>query len=780
MGLFQLKSDQPDHDHSRKKPGTRRKQGSVAVVLQTNRSASAIPNLQTDDTAASGPASDCGGAASTVLIVDDQDDARWVLTNLMQQCGFVAVPATNGEDALASIRRHSPSLVLLDIGLPDMDGFEVLARIKQFDKAIPVIMVTGNSNTYDAGRAVRAGAWDYITRPFQNKDVLHTVRCALAEKARKSQVWRIADTSTQANLLPRTMGTSASIRAIQHEVELVARTNFSILVTGESGSGKELVSQAIHAMSLRADKPLIAVDCGAIAENLIESELFGHEKGSFTGAHQAKAGAFELADGGTIFLDEIGNLPLAMQGKLLRVLETRRIHRIGSTREKQLDFRVVAATNANLPEKMARHEFREDLYHRLAEYSIRIPPLRERKDDLVFLTQRFLMQTNAELGKQVKGLSTTAWDIVQRYDWHGNARELRNQLRRAVLLCDHANGLILPDQLGMPTSVPTTALALDAAQPAGHGAKQPHPLHELQHRLADGHEMSLKEIVAQGTAQAERAALEQALARSNGNKAQAARALRIDYKTIHTKLKVYEISTAQFLKTGTKTVQATYEGSPATKGMVHEIPTMKRADEKTVEQDQQPKLDSMSPVKLATSQDGLRDPCITGYERRVGQLAGAIGAELGLDAQRIEGLGVIGYLHDIGKITIPAELLSKPGKVSALEFKLLRRHAQAGYEVLKDVQFPWPVAAVALQHHERMDGSGYPQGLKGEAILFEARIMAVADVVEAMTSDRPYRAALGIEEALAEIESGSGSKYDPVVAQACLNLFRQQSYVIGR
>ena len=715
-----------------------------------------------------------------MLIVDDQDDARWVLTNVIEQGGFVAVSAINGEDALASIRRNSPGLVLLDIGLPDLDGFEVLARIKQLDKAIPVIMVTGNSNTYDAGRAVRAGAWDYLTKPFQNKDVLHTVRCALAEKARKSQAWRIADTSTQANFLPRAMGTSASIRAIQHEVELVARTNFSILVTGESGSGKELVSQAIHAMSLRADKPLIAVDCGAIAENLIESELFGHEKGSFTGAHQAKAGAFELADGGTIFLDEIGNLPLAMQGKLLRVLETRRIHRIGSTREKQLDFRVVAATNANLPEKMGQHEFREDLYHRLAEYSIRIPPLRERKDDLVFLTQRFLIQTNAELGKQVKGLSTTAWDIVQGYDWHGNARELHNQLRRAVLLCDHADGLILPDQLGMSTSVPTTALTLDAAQPAGHGAKQPHPLHELQHLLADGHEMSLKEIVAQGTAQVERAALEQALARSNGNKAQAARTLRIDYKTIHTKLKVYEISTAQFLKTGAKPVQATYEGRPATTGMVHEISTMKRADEKTVAQGPQPKLDSMSPVRLATSLSGLREPCITGYEHRVGQLAGAIGAQLGLDAQRIEGLGVIGYLHDIGKITIPAELLSRPDKLSAQEFKLMRRHAQAGYEVLKDVQFPWPVAAVALQHHERMDGSGYPQGLKGEAIVFEARIIAVADVVEAMTSDRPYRAALGIEAALAEIESGSGSKYDPVVAQACLNLFRQQSYVIGR
>ncbi len=493
---------------------------------------------------ASDLAMDSNGIASTVLIVDDREDARWVLTQVMRQGGFVALPVANGEDALASIARQSPSVVLLDIGLPDIDGFEVLTRIKQMDKAIPVIMVTGNDKPYDAGRAVRAGAWDYLTKPFKNREVLHTVRCALAEKASRSPVRRIVDTPKQDDFLLRSMGSSESIQAIQREVELVARTNFSILVAGESGSGKELVSQAIHTLSLRADKPLVAVDCGAIAETLIESELFGHEKGAFTGAHQAKAGAFELADGGTIFLDEIGNLPLAMQGKLLRVLETRRIHRIGSTREKRLDFRVVAATNANLLAMVERREFREDLYHRLAEYTIRIPPLRERKEDLVFLTQRFLKQTNTELGKQVKGLSTTAWGIIQRYDWHGNARELRNHLRRAVLLCDHPEGMILPDLLGMLAP----ALKLVAAQPAGSNAEPACPPPALKELSVDGHGLSLKEIVAQATAQVERAALMQALTRSHGNKAQAARALRIDYKTIHTKLNGYGISAVQFLK----------------------------------------------------------------------------------------------------------------------------------------------------------------------------------------------------------------------------------------
>ena len=492
------------------------------------------------------------GMAVKVLIVDDQEDARWVLTNVMRQGGFVAVPAANGEDALASIARHAPSVVLLDIGLPDMDGFEVLTRIRQIDKSIPVIMVTGNGKAYDAGRAVRAGAWDYLTKPFKNTDVLHTVRCALAEKATKSQVRRLADAPAQTDFLLRSMGNSASIQAIQREVELVARTNFSILVAGESGSGKELVSQAIHTLSLRADKPLVAVDCGAIAENLIESELFGHEKGAFTDAHQAKAGAFELADGGTIFLDEIGNLPLAMQGKLLRALETRRIHRIGSTREKKLDFRVVAATNANLLAMVEQREFREDLYHRLAEYSIRIPPLRERKEDLVFLTQRFLAQTNTELGKQVKGLSTTAWGIIQRYDWHGNARELRNQLRRAVLLCDHADGLIQPGLLGMldQRAPPAPVLEMQAPVPAAPAASATNDcaLCTLNDLPAGTPDVSLKELVAQATAQVERAALLRVLARTCGNKAQAARSLQIDYKTIHTKLKAYGISATKFMK----------------------------------------------------------------------------------------------------------------------------------------------------------------------------------------------------------------------------------------
>lgn len=488
-----------------------------------------------------------------VLIVDDLEDARWVLSNLIRRAGFTPLVAASGEEALACIRQEAPEVVLLDVGLPDMDGFEVLARAKAHDKTVSVIMVTANGKTQDAVRAIRVGAYDYVAKPFSNEDVVLTVRRALEEKAlRRQRRQFLNQPSGQAGSLLDCMGKSAAVQRIQTEVERVARTNFSVLVTGESGTGKELVSQEIHARSLQAVKPFVAMDCGAIPESLIESELFGHEKGAFTGAHQAKAGAFELADGGTIFLDEIGNLPLAMQGKLLRVLETRRIHRIGSTKEQEVDFRVVAATNADLRVMVGQQTFRGDLYHRLAEYTFCLPALRERKEDLVFLVNRFLTQANKELGKQVQGLSASAWGLIQGYDWPGNARELRNQLRRAVLLCDDHEGMIMPECLGMldGRGSPSELLGPDQPEQCWHenGGPRACPLCESAALLASGDGLSLKELSGRVTAQVERAILLRVLNLTDGNKAQAARMLHIDYKTIHNKLKAYEISSTQFMK----------------------------------------------------------------------------------------------------------------------------------------------------------------------------------------------------------------------------------------
>lgn len=489
-----------------------------------------------------------------VLIVDDLEDARWVLSNLVRQAGLTPLVAASGEAALACIRQEAPDVVLLDVGLPDMDGFEVLARAKAHDKTLYVIMVTANGKTHDAVRAIRAGAYDYVAKPFNNEDVVLTVRQALKEKALKRQRRQfLSQPPGQAASLMDSMGQSTAVQRIQIEVERVARTNFSVLVTGESGTGKELISQAIHAWSLRAAKPFVAVDCGAIPEALIESELFGHEKGAFTGAHQAKAGAFELASGGTIFLDEIGNLPLAMQGRLLRVLETRRVHRIGGLHEQEMDFRVVVATNADLLVMVDQQSFRGDLYHRLAEYTICLPALRERKEDLVFLVHRFLIQTNKELGKQVKGLSDPAWGIIREHGWPGNVRELRNQLRRAVLLCDDPEGMITPNCLGMldRRSKPSQRLGLAQAEQRwpGSGRLRACPLCDSAALLASGDDLSLKELVGRVTVQMERSILLQVLKLTDGNKAQAARMLHLDYKTIHNKLKVYEISSTQFMRT---------------------------------------------------------------------------------------------------------------------------------------------------------------------------------------------------------------------------------------
>ena len=484
-----------------------------------------------------------------ILIVDDLEEARWALSNLIRLAGFAPVAVASGEEALARVWHEAPDVVLLDVCLPDMDGFEVLTRVKAHDKTVPVIMVTAHGKTHDAVRAIRAGAYDYVAKPFNNEDVVLTVRRALEEKAlRGHRQFRVQP--GQAGSLLDCMGTSAAVQRILMEVEQVTSTNFSVLVTGETGTGKELVTRAIHAGSPRATQPFVAVDCGSIPESLIESELFGHEKGAFTGAHQAKAGAFELADRGTIFLDEIGNLPLAMQGKLLRVLEERQIHRIGSTNERAVDFRVLAATNVDLQAMVDQHMFRRDLYHRLAEFTIRLPPLRERKEDFPFLVNRFLADANKELGKHVDGLSASTWGLINRYDWPGNARELRNQLRRAVLLCDGAEEVISSELLGMLDGRRSPSECLGPDQPEQRcpldGGSRACSLFPPAALLASGDSLPLKESVGRVTAQVECAILLQALELTEGNKAHAARLLHIDYKTIHSKLKAYEISSTRF------------------------------------------------------------------------------------------------------------------------------------------------------------------------------------------------------------------------------------------
>lgn len=488
-----------------------------------------------------------------VLIVDDLEGVRWALSNVVRLEGFIPLTAANGTDALAHFMQEKPDVVLLDVGLPDMDGFEVLAQIRIQDKSVPVVMVTAHGKTGDAVRAIRAGAYDYVAKPFLNQDIVLTVRLAIEDKLLKKQKRQSFVESDSAGSLLDIMGKSPIIQRIQTEVERVAKTNLSVLLQGESGTGKEVVARAIHAASQRADKAFVALDCGAIPATLIESELFGHEKGAFTGAHQSKIGAFEMASGGTLFLDEIGNLPLTMQSTLLRVLETQRIRKIGSTREQQIDFRLVAATNMNLHAR--QQAFRSDLYYRLAEFTINLPTLQERSEDIVFLARRFLAQANLELGRQVEGLSSQTEELLRKYSWPGNVRELRNQIRRATLLCVDSTGIITPE-LFAALNIRNKQSNPVCNAPAG---EQPELNCQLSEQgpaftitntrlmFSDAGE-SLKEITSRVTAQVERLVLLQALQYARGNKAHAARLLRIDYKTMHSKLKMYEISSNQFIR----------------------------------------------------------------------------------------------------------------------------------------------------------------------------------------------------------------------------------------
>ena len=485
-----------------------------------------------------------------ILIVDDLEDARWVLSRIVEQAEFTPMLAASGEQALELIQEQLPDLILLDVQLSGIDGFEVLTRLKKQEKSIPVIMITAYSKTYDATRAVRAGAYDFVTKPFNNEDILLTIQHALQEKGLRRQPRSLSRAPSRAKSLMDLMGHSAAIECVMRDVRQVGPTNFSVLIMGETGSGKELVAKAVHAESLRSDKPFVVVDCGAIPANLIESELFGYEKGAFTGATQAKAGAFELADGGAIFLDEIGNLPLAMQSSLLRVLETHRIRRLGSVVERPVDFRLVAATNENLHAEVNQSSFRRDLYHRLAEFTISLPPLRARKDDVPFLVQRFISEANIELGRKILDLTDQAWRVILRYDWPGNVRELRNQLRRAVLLSEPGQELIGSELFGIfdmgevtpdAKKCDVSAASCESDCPLPSGVSQCQLVQAPRH-MTVSQSMSLKDIVHETVVNIERVVLERAIELTGGNKAEAARLLHVDYKTMQSKLNGYGIS----------------------------------------------------------------------------------------------------------------------------------------------------------------------------------------------------------------------------------------------
>lgn len=454
-------------------------------------------------------------------MVDDEPDMRWVLKSLLEKRGYEVITKENGEEALEIIRRTNLGLVLLDIKMPKISGIDVLEKTREIDVRMPIIMMTAHSDVRNAVKSMKLGAFDYLVKPFDNEELLLTVERGLEKRALEHEVTQLRSLLSERLDLPKIMGKSLEIQKLVDMVKRVASSDFCVLIQGESGTGKELVVEALHANSNRSEGPLVIVDCGAIPETLIESELFGYEKGAFTGAVGRKRGFFEAANGGILFLDEISNLPKSMQMKLLRAIQTKQVAHLGGTKLIPVDVRILCATNRDLLAAVKKGDFRRDLFYRINEFTIQVPSLRKRKDDLLYLANLFLKEVAEELDKKLDGFTNEIEKILLFYDWPGNVRELRNVVRRAALLADRRiTPECLPDEL---VQFGQEGISMDGT--------------ELL--ILEG--LSWKELKRQNQMKLEKRVFSRVLERTGGNKLKASRILKMDYKTFHTKVKELDI-----------------------------------------------------------------------------------------------------------------------------------------------------------------------------------------------------------------------------------------------
>ncbi len=448
--------------------------------------------------------------AARILIADDEHNIRKVLSAMLRREGYEVLTARDGEEAIELLGSGKVQVVVTDLKMPKVDGIEVLRFVQCNHPQVPVIMITAHGSIGNCVEALKSGALDYITKPFDSFDLINTIGKAVKTESLASKDLQPGPEPDRYKMI----GQSAGIQTIYEMIDKVADTPSNVLITGESGTGKELIAAALHYKSSRRARAFIKINCAAIPRELMESELFGHEKGAFTGAINSKPGRFELADDGTLFLDEIAEIPVDMQVKLLRAVQENEFERVGGISTIRVDVRLVVATNRNLQKEVEEGRFREDLFYRLNVVPITLPPLRERKEDIPLLVEHFIIKYNIKLNRQVRGINPEALNLVVNYRWPGNIRELENVVERCLLFAD-APEIVpanLPEELLQRSSTVPTAATM-------------------------GEDASMKAIVKQATAELEKDLIMAALAETSGNVTQAAKRLKISRKSLQNKMK---------------------------------------------------------------------------------------------------------------------------------------------------------------------------------------------------------------------------------------------------
>jgi len=460
-------------------------------------------------------------APAQILIVEDKDSLRTMLRHALERQGHAVLEARDQPEAVRLLQQSQPAIVLSDLRLPEGDGFGVLRASKEIDAEVPVIVMTAYGSIEDAVTAMKEGALDFLAKPVDPDHLLLLVTRALDQRRIVTENLLLKEELAVRRGAPPLVGEDPALRKLFASLERAAATDTTVLIEGESGTGKELFARSLHALSPRTDAPFVAINCAAIPETLLETELFGHEKGAFTGAVARKPGKFEMAHRGTLFLDEIGDLPLSLQAKILRALEEKRFERVGGTASVQVDVRLVAATNRGLRAAVAARRFREDLFFRLSVFPIMVPPLRDRTGDIAMLTRFFVDRFCRDMKKRPLALSPGALEQLQAYRWPGNVRELQNCIERAVILCD--GDAIQPRHLNLSFVAP-----LQSEEP-------PNPWTDFD---LSG---SLPEVARRAAATAERLKIADALKEADGNKGRAAELLQVSYKAFLSKLKEHKM-----------------------------------------------------------------------------------------------------------------------------------------------------------------------------------------------------------------------------------------------